>query len=905
MKSMNLSIISFLMVIFVMLTNNPNVLGNIVWDINNDFSVDNGNPNKPWSYGWMDKAFTSFTLYVSGDYSGGVPSGSPIWYTVDTNPMFGSVWKNTGSPIYGTATGQLAMHPGTYGSGLPAVTRWTAPTGASGSYNIVGRFYPGHYDNTIQVAVRINNVQVWHAVDSGAFNMNINVNTGDTIDFVVYGGNNSGGTTPLDATIIRLPVYSEYTWYSYNGHHYAITLDYSTWAQAEEWAKAVGGHLVTINDEAENTWLATFIKDSYCRGHGAEPMYNGAWIGLNYIGGDMDLQDSWEWTSTEPTTYWNFDPRVTPEDWGGTHMYMTGINHVSGLAGIWSNNPLHDVSYNDMPRGIIEIPGPPEPPWSFVQMTDLHIRARGKANDKLLDAVHYLNTMSQKPDFALVTGDIVDCAWLQVNDLRIPSGAFSRYIQIMNQLDNEIGRCEISENHDRYVYGFDNWDYIGDDFWIAFKSLDLSQYCAYLPGWINGGHYFNFEHKGLMFIGTDSGQDTEEGNLITDQGKYFCGTGLTDTQMNWLSGLEPSCPKIIFMHHPVINDPMDEWTISNYQDYLKNNYCKNNNVSLVLAGHTHGSIVFDQNQDIVSEYSSNYPLYIQTPAMKDGYLRKYNVSGTIVKPEEPTLVSYNSKITTSLYSPANIHVFDSLGNHVGITASGEVDRDIPDSYYLSGIHEEIENQSITLFPEKIVIYEPDDNYIYEVVGYEEGTYRLELELSNNGNKILFEAIDIPTSPGEVHDFWIDWDAIASGEEGVCVGIDYDSDGFVDRTLYADHNLTADEFALQTETIVDFDPDTLNLRSNGQDVTVYIELPEGFDVSDIDVSSIRLNDSVAALSKPVSIGDSDDNGILDLMVKFNRQQVINILGTGQQTIEVSGRLNDGTLFFGTDVIRVIR
>lgn len=39
--------------------------------------------------------------------------------------------------------------------------------------------------------------------------------------------------------------------------------------------------------------------------------------------------------------------------------------------------------------------------------------------------------------------------------------------------------------------------------------------------------------------------------------------------------------------------------------------------------------------------------------------------------------------------------------------------------------------------------------------------------------------------------------------------------------------------------VDINPDTLNVKSNGEFITAYIELPVGYDVMDIDCSSIRL------------------------------------------------------------------
>lgn len=44
-----------------------------------------------------------------------------------------------------------------------------------------------------------------------------------------------------------------------NGHWYRLTSEALSWHEAEAEAVAAGGHLVTINDAAENQWLvATF-----------------------------------------------------------------------------------------------------------------------------------------------------------------------------------------------------------------------------------------------------------------------------------------------------------------------------------------------------------------------------------------------------------------------------------------------------------------------------------------------------------------------------------------------------------------------------------------------------------------------------------------------------------------------
>lgn len=102
------------------------------------------------------------------------------------------------------------------------------------------------------------------------------------------------------------------------------------------------------------------------------------------------------------------------------------------------------------------------------------------------------------------------------------------------------------------------------------------------------------------------------------------------------------------------------------------------------------------------------------------------------------------------------------------------------------------------------------------------------------------------------------------------------------------------------------PESLNLKSNGRWVTALIELPEGFNAQDINISSIMLNETIPIELWPIEIRGQE------LMVKFDRAMLEQyILESSNQTekfatvsLTVTGKFNDGTRFVGTDTIKSI-
>ena len=95
------------------------------------------------------------------------------------------------------------------------------------------------------------------------------------------------------------------------------------------------------------------------------------------------------------------------------------------------------------------------------------------------------------------------------------------------------------------------------------------------------------------------------------------------------------------------------------------------------------------------------------------------------------------------------------------------------------------------------------------------------------------------------------------------------------------------------------PKTLNLNDTEDGVfTAFITLPEGYDVADINVSTVEC-EGAPALSATISATKTGR-----LVVKFARADLVDVSVGDAVEMSVTGELMDGMVFEGSDTIRVI-
>ncbi|NQT19808.1 MAG: pre-peptidase C-terminal domain-containing protein, partial [Planctomycetes bacterium] len=116
---------------------------------------------------------------------------------------------------------------------------------------------------------------------------------------------------------------------AYNGNYYFVTESSMSWTAAETYAQLIGGHLVTIDDQAEQD----FVQKWFCN--------YGPWIGLT----DVALNGTWLWASGDAVAYTNWasgEPNSSSYDYA----------RMNGW-GTWEDRHVTHAHY-----GLIELPAP-------------------------------------------------------------------------------------------------------------------------------------------------------------------------------------------------------------------------------------------------------------------------------------------------------------------------------------------------------------------------------------------------------------------------------------------------------------------------------------------------------------------------------------------------------------------
>jgi predicted MPP superfamily phosphohydrolase len=359
----------------------------------------------------------------------------------------------------------------------------------------------------------------------------------------------------------------------------------------------------------------------------------------------------------------------------------------------------------------------PQTPFTFVHMTDVHIgyiinpSGMDESIEKFTDTLQDIKR--HNPDFILSPGDMVE-----YNN----PDFFKAYVELLKSIDITV--YNTPGNHDRRD--------------LLAQGNDLTNYNAIIKP-INGpvevfGDFddYYFDWGEYRFIGLDSGADySVEPDIHTPFLSTPEGDGLYPDQIvNLNNDMDPNIPKIIFMHHPVINidddaylNDMADPVPNNCQEYGGNDacvafcrcgfidYCVNNNVELVLTGHTHKDYV----KTVSNDLGIHETCFIQTrSATKDpdpfnyhGYrVIKINAGEVIPHMSEITPDQPNKRIFTMSYGDIigpnfGMSAYDLSDRHTGMDFRGNIIREIPNSYY-TGTYD----GSCTT-PQVLIVYDPE------------------------------------------------------------------------------------------------------------------------------------------------------------------------------------------------------
>jgi len=272
--------------------------------------------------------------------------------------------------------------------------------------------------------------------------------------------------------------------------------------------------------------------------------------------------------------------------------------------------------------------------YTVVHLSDIHIgKYSNFVNEKeeLIRLITYINE-NIHPVFVILSGDLVD--WYNKKAKR------NVYVELQEALlfcDSPV--FTTPGNHDRYGNSL---------LFLYVPYTNLTSYHRFL----NPVNDYSLKYGDMNFIYLDSGYEysrweikpqiwspTPEASGLTTAQMYLLETIWGNTQMN----------QIIIMHHPAVNDKNDTGLGALPNDLPSGNneciafhrgefisYCLQNNVSLILTGHTHRNQVFTY-LGKEPQNASAWPLFVQTDSAT---LQRQNNGGRVIHIKNNRVLSY-------------------------------------------------------------------------------------------------------------------------------------------------------------------------------------------------------------------------------------------------------------------------
>ena len=271
------------------------------------------------------------------------------------------------------------------------------------------------------------------------------------------------------------------------------------------------------------------------------------------------------------------------------------------------------------------------------------------------------------------------------------------------------------------------------------------------------------------------------------------------------------------------------------------------------------------------DYGNYEPLALLDMSEEDGSTPT-NPSGTLRHP--PVSHRYGNDIDTAYYQ---IYAADNLARPVGVHHDGYYE-----AYHLTGPPYALDAWRTALYNTYL-----SEHPLLRVIG-----------VDGQIGPVLDDALNALVDSG-----WIDPDLRAS------IPMVYEVDNMGYGFYYHHHHHTHISMNTVYDMVADsaLEPETLERESNGRFVTAHIEFVEAVDVSQVNTIGIALilSGDVMLYAQPenVRITDYNQNGIADLTVKFDRQEVLEAIENGDVEIAIIG-LVDTMFFQASDTVRVM-